>query len=134
MGLLDFLTGGPKKDPVHITDENFENEVLKSDVPVLLDAWGPDCPWCMKLVPTIRILAARYDGKVKVGEVNVADARNISKRFGIRGTPTILFFKNGAVVERMSGYQFEDVLDEAIKRKFAEYLESTEQSKKDKGK
>ncbi|MGB9600686.1 MAG: thioredoxin family protein [Myxococcota bacterium] len=122
MGLLDFLTGGPKKDPVHITDENFEEEVLKSELPVVLDAWGPDCPWCMKMVPTIRILTARYDGKIKVGEFNVAEAKNIARRFGIRGTPTILFLKKGVTVARFSGYQPEQLLEEAIQEKFSDYL------------
>jgi thioredoxin 1 len=132
MGLLDFLTGGPKKDPVHITDENFEEEVLKSELPVVLDAWGPDCPWCMKLVPTIRILTARYEGKVKVGEFNVAEAKYISRRFGIRGTPTILFLKKGVIVERFSGYQPEHILDEAIQVKFADYINKPEEEKKSK--
>ncbi len=120
MGFLDFLTGGPKKDPVHINDTNFEDEVLKSEQPVLLDAWGPDCPWCMKMVPTIRILAARYDGKVKVGEFNVSDAVKTAKRFGVRGTPTILLLNKGVLVGRFSGYQPEHVLDEEIRRKFIE--------------
>lgn len=122
MGLLDFLTGGPKKDPVHITDENFEEEVLKSDLPVVLDAWGPDCPWCLKMVPTIRILTARYEGKVKIGEFNVVESKQIARKFGIRGTPTILFLKKGVTVARFSGYQPEHLLDEEIKRKFGEYL------------
>ena len=118
MGLLDFLTGGPKKDPVHINDQNFEEEVIKSDIPVLLDAWGPDCPWCLKMVPTIRILAARYDGKVKVVEMNVSEAVRTARRFGIRGTPTILILNKGALVNRFSGYQPEHVLDEYIKNKY----------------
>ncbi len=120
MGFLDFLTGGPKKDPIHIDDNNFEKEVLQSDLPVVLDAWGPDCPWCMKMVPTIRILTARYDGKVKVGEFNVSEARNVARRFGIRGTPTILILKKGVIVSRFSGYQPEHILDEEIKSKLLE--------------
>ncbi len=118
MGFLDFLTGGPKKDPVHINDENFEEEVLKSDLPVLLDAWGPDCPWCLKMVPTIRILTARYEGKVKVAEMNVSEAVRTARRYGIRGTPTILVLNKGALVNRFSGYQPEHILDEFIKNRF----------------
>lgn len=118
MGFLDFLTGGPKKDPVHINDENFEEEVLKSDLPVVLDAWGPDCPWCLKMVPTIRILTARYEGKVKVAEMNVSESVRTAKRYGIRGTPTILVLNKGALVNRFSGYQPEHVLDEFIKNRF----------------
>ncbi len=118
MGLLDFITGGPKKEPVHINDENFEDEVLKSEIPVLIDAWGPDCPWCLKMVPTIRILAARYEGKVKIAELNVSDAQKTARRFGIRGTPTILFLNRGALVNRLSGYQPEHILDEFIRSRF----------------
>ncbi|MCX7943992.1 MAG: thioredoxin family protein [Deltaproteobacteria bacterium] len=120
MGLLDFLTGGPKKDPIHITDDNFEEEIVKSELPVMLDAWGPDCPWCLKMVPTIKILTARYEGKVKVGEFNVLEATNVARRFGIRGTPTILLLKKGVLVGRFSGYQPEHILDDEIKRKLLE--------------
>lgn len=117
MRFLDFLTGGPKKDPIHITDYNFEEEVLKSELPVLLDAWSTDCQWCLKMVPTIKILAARYDGKIKVCEFNVMEAEKTSRRFGIRGTPTILLLKNGVLVSRLTGYQPEHILDEEINRK-----------------
>ena len=120
MGLLDFLTGGPKKDPAHITDANFEDEVAAFKGPVVIDFWGPSCSWCAKMVPTIRILAAKYDGRVKIGELDVSASPGVASQFGVKGTPTLLFIRNGRVAERLVGFQTQMYIEEVIAAHFAD--------------
>ena len=85
-------------------DENtFEAEVLKSDVPVLVDFWAPWCGPCMTLGPTIDEIAEEYAGKIKVGKVNVDEAAALAGQFGIQSIPTVILFQNGEVVEQMVG-------------------------------
>lgn len=86
-----------------ITEENFENEVLKSDTPVLVDFWAEWCAPCVALGPVIEELAADYDGKVKVGKLNIDEAQGISVKYGIMSIPTVAIFKNGEVVDMRVG-------------------------------
>lgn len=86
-----------------ITEENFENEVLKSDTPVLVDFWAEWCAPCVALGPVIEELAADYDGKVKVGKLNIDEAQAISVKYGIMSIPTVAIFKNGEVVDMRVG-------------------------------
>ncbi len=117
MGLLSRLFGGgaPKAMPVHVDDASFEREVLRSDLPVVLDVWGPDCVPCRHLEPIVMRLAARYQGRVKVAEVNAAAAPRTAARLGVQGTPTVLFFKGRREVERAVGFRGEAWLDEVIR-------------------
>ena len=87
----------------HVTDDSFEPEVLKSDVPVLVDYWAEWCGPCKKLGPTVDALAADYAGKVTVGKLNVDENPSVPGRFMIRGIPTLLLFKNGQLEETMVG-------------------------------
>ena len=106
MGLLARLFSGREKiQPVSVDDENFAGEVLESDLPVLLDVWGPGCAPCQKLAPIIVDLATEYEGKVKVAEMNAAAAPRTMARLGIRGTPTVVYFAGGRVVERIVGFR-----------------------------
>ncbi|MGM0578547.1 MAG: thioredoxin family protein [Myxococcota bacterium] len=107
MGLLSKIFGGgqPKVQPVSIDDDNFRDEVLRSDVPVLLDVWGPSCGPCMQLEPIIMNLAAEYDGRVKVCEMNGATSPRTMQRLGVRGTPTVLYYRDGKEVERVVGFR-----------------------------
>ena len=86
-----------------INEENFENEVIKSEIPVLLDFWAEWCGPCKMLSPIIDKIADKYDGKVLVGKINVDDSSSIGQKYGIRGIPTLLFFNNGEVQEQMVG-------------------------------
>lgn len=80
-----------------ITKDNFEEEVLKSELPVLVDFWAPWCGPCRMLAPTVAQIAEEYEGKVKVGKVNVDDEGELAAQFGIASIPTVMVFKNGEV-------------------------------------
>jgi thioredoxin 1 len=89
--------------PVEITDANFEQEVVKSDIPVLIDLWAVWCGPCKMIAPFIEELAGEYEGKVKIGKVDVDNNPNISVQYGVRSIPTLLFFNGGKVVDQIIG-------------------------------
>ncbi len=91
------------KNVVEITDKNFEQEVTKSDIPVLVDFWAAWCGPCRAIAPTIDELATEYAGRLKVGKCNVDENPITPSKFGIRAIPTLIFFKNGSVVEQITG-------------------------------
>lgn len=86
-----------------ITRENFENEVMKSNIPVLIDFWAPWCGPCRMMGPIIEQLAEEYVGKAKVGKVNVDEEGELSQAFGVMSIPTIVLVKDGKVVKQAVG-------------------------------
>jgi thioredoxin 1 len=88
---------------LEITDSNFDNEVASSNVPVLVDFWAAWCAPCRMLAPTVEAIAKDYDGKAKVGKLNVDENNEVSAKFGIKGIPTLILFKNGVEQERVVG-------------------------------
>lgn len=86
-----------------ITRENFENEVMKSNIPVLIDFWAPWCGPCRMMGPIIEQLAEEYVGKAKVGKVNVDEEGELSQAFGVMSIPTIVLVKDGKIVKQAVG-------------------------------
>ena len=97
------------------TDANFEEEVLKSDKPVLVDFWAEWCMPCRMLGPTIEKLAKDYAGKVKVGKIDTDANRDVSMKYGISAIPTVILFKDGKIAQKFVGLRqekdFKEVLD-----------------------
>ena len=87
---------------MEITSQNF-NEVIAQDQPVVLDFWATWCGPCKKIAPLIEELAAEYEGRAIIGKVNVEDEDELASQFGIRNIPTVLFIKNGTVVDKQVG-------------------------------
>ena len=85
------------------TEENFETEVLKSEIPVLVDFWATWCGPCRALAPVIEQVAEDTAGKAKVGKVNVDEAPGLAAKYGIRSIPTLLFIKDGDVIDQQVG-------------------------------
>ncbi len=100
-----------------ITDATFNDSVLKSDIPVLLDFWAPWCGPCRAVGPIVDELATEYEGKVLVAKMNVDENPNTPSKFGIRAIPTLIIFKGGEVVEQVTGAVTKEVLKEKLDTK-----------------
>ncbi|MEW6470272.1 MAG: thioredoxin [Bacteroidota bacterium] len=100
---------------IELTDSNFEEIVLKSDKPVLVDFWAEWCGPCRMVGPIVEELSKDYEGKAVVGKVNVDNNPNVSMQFGIRNIPTLLIFKGGKMVDKQVGAVPKSVLDGKLK-------------------
>ncbi len=89
--------------PITITDDNFENEVLKSEIPVIIDFWAEWCSPCRLIAPIIEELANEYEGKIKVGKLDVDVNQQTAIKYGVRSIPTVLMFKDGEVKDVIIG-------------------------------
>ncbi len=101
---------------IEITDANFEEVVLKSNKPVLVDFWAEWCGPCRMVGPVVEEIAKEYDGQAVVGKVNVDHNPNISVQYGIRNIPALLFFKNGEIVDKQIGAVPKSVLADKLKK------------------
>ncbi len=98
------------------TDANFEEEVLKSQVPVLIDFWAAWCVPCKMIAPTLEELAKEFAGKAKVGKLNVDENRGTAGTYGIRGIPSLLLFKDGQVKEQKVGVHSKQEIGDMISK------------------
>jgi len=103
---------------VVVSDNEFDKTVLKSEMPVLVDFWAEWCQPCKMLAPTVEELAEEFDGKILVGKLNVDDNPNTATNYGIRGIPTLLFIKDGQVVQQIVGVkskaEIKKVIEESL--------------------
>jgi len=99
---------------LEVTDSSFESEILKSNVPVLVDFWAPWCAPCRMIAPLVEQLADEYAGTVKVTKINIDDSPGAAQNYGISSIPTLMIFKGGEVVDRFVGVQTKNRLQEAL--------------------
>ena len=104
---------------LEVSDATFEQEVLKSEQPVLVDFWAVWCGPCRAIAPIVDGVALNYAGKLKVAKVDVDRNTATPSRYGIRGIPAILFFKGGKVADQVVGYVPQDVIEEKVQRLLA---------------
>jgi thioredoxin 1 len=105
---------------LEVTDGNFDQAVLKSDQPVMVDFWAAWCGPCKALAPIVDEVASAYNGKVRVGKMDVDRNPSTPQRYGVRGIPTLLIFKDGQVQEQIVGYVARDVIEKALNKHVAQ--------------
>ncbi|MCA9810440.1 MAG: thioredoxin, partial [Candidatus Dadabacteria bacterium] len=88
---------------IDLSDANFETEVINSETPVLVDFWAPWCGPCRAIAPSVEEISASYEGRLKVGKLNVDENQQTTMKFGIRSIPTLIVFKGGQAVEQIIG-------------------------------
>ncbi len=103
----------------HISDSSFENDVLKSDKPVLVDYWAEWCGPCKMIAPILDEVSAAYQGKLQVAKMNVDENRDIPAKFGIRGIPTLMLFKDGQLAATKVGAMSKSQLTQFIDQQLA---------------
>ena len=99
---------------IKFTDQNFEEEVEKSKLPVLVDFWAVWCGPCQMMGPIIEELAEKFEGKMKIGKINVDENPETAKKYEVLGIPSLKFFKNGKVIDEITGLQPKEVIVEKI--------------------
>jgi thioredoxin 1 len=95
--------GAAKVEPIHVTDADFDELILKSDKPAVVDLWAEWCGPCHMIAPSVTQLATAYEGRAVIAKLNVDENPNVPGRFGIMGIPTLLYFKDGKEVDRQVG-------------------------------
>ena len=110
---------GTNANLFHVGDQDFDEKVLKSSTPVIVDFWAAWCGPCRMIGPFVEQLAKEYEGRLKVGKVNVDEKKGLATQYGVRGIPTLAFFKDGNEIKRMVGAQgkgqIQEVIDEIVK-------------------
>lgn len=103
-------------DLLQVTDENFDAEIMKSDIPAMVDFWAEWCGPCRMVGPVVEELAAQYKGQVKIGKMDVDKNRGTPAKFGIRNIPTLIFFKGGQVAQTIIGAQPKSYIEQELKK------------------
>jgi thioredoxin 1 len=104
---------------VEVTDANFDQEVLRSELPVLVDFWASWCGPCRAIAPIVETIAGSYAGKLKVVKLNVDESGATASRYGIQGIPALLFFKGGKVADHIVGYHPQGDIEASVQRVIA---------------
>ena len=100
---------------IELYKETFEQEVLQSDIPVLVDFWATWCGPCNMIAPIVKEIADEYDGKILVGKVNVDEEPDLTMRYNVSSIPTLMVFKNGQLVNKAVGYREKDEILKMLK-------------------
>ena len=103
-------------DLLQVTDANFDEEIVKADIPAMVDFWAEWCGHCKMVGPTVEALAKEYEGKIKIAKMNVDENRETPAKFGIRNIPTLILFKDGEVAQTIIGAQTKSHLEEELKK------------------
>jgi thioredoxin 1 len=114
-----------------VSAANWEKEVLKADTIVLVDFWHKHCPWCIRLDPVYSEVAEEYEGKVKFTKINVLDSdenREIAVKYGIMGTPTLVFFCEGRSIETVTGFKSKEQLKQLVDDMLEKHKDCIEKS------
>ncbi|MAS51083.1 MAG: thioredoxin [Chloroflexi bacterium] len=99
---------------IELNDNNFDEEVIKSNEPVLVDFWAEWCGPCKMIAPSVENISSEYEGKLKVGKLDVDSNPNVSSTYGIRSIPTLLIFKNGAPVDQIVGAVAQNAIESKV--------------------
>jgi len=101
---------------LEFSEQNFEQEVLKSDKPVLVDFWATWCAPCRMMAPAVDAIAEAYAGRAKVGKLNVDDNLSLTSQYKIRGVPTLLLFKSGQIMEQIAGTASKEAISKMLEK------------------
>lgn len=101
---------------IHVSDENFDQEVLKADKPSIVDFWAPWCGPCRALSPMVEELAVTYKGRIKVAKLNIDDSPLTAEKLGVRSIPTLMLFKDGKLLDTLIGLVPKDKLEDFAKK------------------
>ena len=101
-------------EPVEVNESNWDDKVLNSDVPVLVDFWAEWCGPCKMIAPSVHDMAVEYDGQLSVGKLDVDADPNIAMKYGVRSIPALIFFKDGQPVDQIIGAVPKDVLKKKV--------------------
>jgi thioredoxin 1 len=99
---------------LELTDNNFDSDVLKSDLPVLVDFWAPWCGPCKIVEPIVEEIAKEYDGKLRVGKLNTDDNPQVASKYGVMSIPTLMIFNKGELIDRIIGAQPKNAIKDKI--------------------
>jgi thioredoxin 1 len=105
----------PAADPIHVSDDTFEEVVLNASVPVMVDFWAPWCGPCRMIAPIVEDLAAKYNGRAVIAKINTDENVEVATKLGIMGIPTLILFKDGQEMDRVVGFAPAHTLEDKLK-------------------
>ncbi len=103
-------------DILKVSDDNFDSEIINSEIPAMVDFWAEWCGPCKKIGPVVEELSKEYEGKIKIAKMDVDSNRQTPARFGIRNIPTLILFKGGEVVNTIVGAQSKSAIEDELKK------------------